>query len=119
MVLYLHLIIRYLYLFLVSVHRKYRQLKLQISITEDHLDAVPLTFRLNRHFIQGILNGSVSDWFFQSQSPAFLKLVPSGRLQKYALWCNGVPRGISRIYNGIVEAAARSGYILDEKEYSE
>ena len=83
---------------------------------EEHYQGAFLYFRLNRHPIEGILKGSMTDWTFYSQSPAFLKQVPSGRLKKYALWYDSVPREISKLYNGILESALKAGYPIDEKE---
>jgi len=45
-----------------------------------------------------------------------LKVVPSGKLSKYALWIDGIPKQINKIYNGIGEAAIKAGYDIAEKE---
>jgi hypothetical protein len=81
-----------------------------------HYEMVPLAFKVNQHVIDGVLNGSAADWTFQSRSPAFLKIVPSGKLSKYALWLNHVPKQINKIYHGITEAALKAGYDIIEKE---
>jgi hypothetical protein len=96
--------------------KRYRQLKFDIDILQHHFEMVFLTFKLNQHEVKGVLNGSSTDWTFQSGSPAFLKIVPSGKLSKYALWFGGVPRQIHKIYNGIGDAAIKAGYNLAEKE---
>jgi hypothetical protein len=96
--------------------RRYRQLKLDIDVLQHHYEMVSLSFKLNQYQVSGILNGSASDWTFQSDSPAFLNIVPSGRLSKYALWLDRVPRQISKIYNGIWEAAIKQGYDIAEPE---
>jgi hypothetical protein len=96
--------------------KRYRQLKLDLDVLQHHYEMVSLSFKLNHHQIKGILNGSATDWTFQSNSPAFLKIIPSGKLHKYALWLDRVPRQISKIYNGIWEAAVRAGYDIAEHE---
>ena len=75
-----------------------------------------LSFRLGRKEVSGILKGSRGDWTFESQSPAFLRQVPSGRLSKYALWLNNVPSHISDIYEGIRNAALNAGYEMDDSD---
>ena len=96
--------------------KKYKQLKLGINPLEDHYHGVVLQFRLNRRPVYGILNGSCNDWYFQSDSPAFLRYFPSGILHKYNLWTDSVPLKISEVYNGILESALKCGYDLADKE---
>lgn len=100
----------------MPARKRYRQLKLDMDLLQDHYEMVPLSFKLGHHQIRGILNGSATDWTFQSDSPAFLRIIPSGRLSKYALWIDHVPRQISKIYNGILESAIKAGYAIAEKE---
>jgi len=100
----------------MPTRKRYRQLRLELDLLDHHYEMVPLSFRLNHHQIKGILNGSASDWTFQSDSPAFIKIVPSGKLHKYALWTEGVPSQISKIYNGIWESAIKAGYDIAEIE---
>ena len=83
---------------------------------EEYYEGICIHFRLNRHPVEGILKGSITNWVFYSQSPAFLKQVPSGRLKKYALWYDTIPKDITKLYNGILEAALKAGYPIDEKE---
>lgn len=96
--------------------RRYKQLKLGIEPYRDQFNTLMLSFRLGKHIVHGVLNGAPYDWYFQSNSSAFLKHIPSGVLYKYALWYNQVPKNISAIYNNIMEAALRAGYDLMEKE---
>jgi hypothetical protein len=96
--------------------KRYRQLKFEIDEPQDHYEAVLLRFSINRDKVKGLLNGSITDWVFQSDSPAFLKVVPSGRLCKYALWYDRIPRQLNMIYKGMWEAASKAGYDLSEKE---
>jgi len=100
----------------MPARKRYKQLKLETDAYQYHYEKLHLSFKLNQHTIEGILNGSASDWTFQSNSPAFLKQIPSGKLSKYALWVDEVPRQISKIYNGIWEAAIKVGYDIAEKE---
>ena len=100
----------------MPARKRYRQLRLDLDVLEHYYEMVPLSFRLNHHQVKGILNGSASDWTFQSESPAFLKIVPSGKLHKYALWTGLVPGQISKIYNGIWESAIKAGYDMAENE---
>lgn len=100
----------------MPVRKRYRQLKFEIDEQQDHYEGVLLRFRLNREEVTGLLNGSITDWVFQSDSPAFLKFVPSGRLCKYALWYDRIPQQVNRIYKGMWEAALKAGYELSEKE---
>lgn len=101
---------------MTQVRKRYRQLRFEIDQLEDHYHMVCLRFKINRQEVSGLLNGSITDWMFESKSDAFLKIVPSGRLCKYALWCDGVPKQINKIYKGVWEAAMKAGYDLLEKE---
>jgi len=96
--------------------KRYRQLKFEINELQSHYEMVFLSFKLNRHEVTGFLNGSSADWTFQSNSPEFLKIIPSGKLFKYALWVGRVPKEITKIYNGIEEAAIKAGFDIMEKE---
>ncbi|HEX2606551.1 MAG TPA: hypothetical protein VHK91_04190 [Flavisolibacter sp.] len=96
--------------------RNHSQLALGISTLQDHFDGVVLHFRLLNKPVSGILKGSSCDWFFESGSPAFTRLIPGGRLSKYMLWNDAVPNSISDIYNGILESAWKEGYDLGERE---
>lgn len=100
----------------IPVRKRYRQLRFEIDDLHFHYEMVFLRFKINRDEVVGILNGSVTDWLFQSDSPAFLKIVPSGKLFKYALWTNGIPKQLDRIYKGLSDAAFKAGYDLTEKE---
>jgi hypothetical protein len=98
--------------------RRYKQLKLHIDSHRDEYNSVWLQFKLGRHGVEGVLNGDCSDWYFESSSHAFLKMVPHGVLHKYALWIDVVPKNISTLYNCIYEAAYKAGYEMTEKEYA-
>jgi hypothetical protein len=100
----------------MRVAKRYKQLKLSVDSLQGHYDRVYLSFRLNSHYIRGILNGNSVDWVFQSDSPAFVKRIPSGVLYKYALWTDDIPKDIGKVYNGILEAALKVGYDLNERE---
>jgi hypothetical protein len=96
--------------------KRYKQLKLGVDSFQYQCPCVVLTFSIKRKPVCGILKGSAVDWMFQSDSPAFLKLIPSGVLNKYALWCDAIPKDIDKVYNGILEAAFKAGYDLCDKE---
>lgn len=100
----------------MTAQRRYRQLKLGVDALRDQYHAVPLSFRIGHHWVHGVLNGSCSDWTFESDSPSFLRQIPSGLLYKYALWYDRIPRNINKIYHGILESALKAGYDLYEKE---
>ena len=100
----------------MTARKRYRQLKIQIDELTYHYEMVILSFKINKYEINGILNGSATDWIFHSDSPAFLKIIPSGRLSKYSLWIDHVPKDISKIYNGVEEAALKAGYDIADKE---
>ena len=100
----------------LRTYRKYRQLKLSMETLREQYDGVLLQFKWNQAEIRGVLNGSVTDWNFRSQSPAFIRLVPSGHLSKYSLWVTRVPKSISKLYNGIADAALKAGYDMNDKE---
>lgn len=99
-----------------GTEKKYRQLKFEIDELQDHYEMVVLRFKLRRHEITGLLNGSVTDWIFESDSAAFLKIIPSGKLCKYAFWGNGLPKQLNEIYKGVLGAALKAGYNLIESE---
>jgi hypothetical protein len=99
--------------------RKYRQLKLGFDGQQEHYVSVPVSFPLGGQIVTGILNGTAADWIFHSSSPVFLRDFPSGRLHKYELWIDRVPKQISRVYNGILASALKAGYDLAEKEEGE
>ena len=96
--------------------KRYKQLKLGVEPYRGEFDSLWLTFKLGNQPVHGVLIGARSDWRFLSSSEIFLKYIPSGVLPKYALWCNGVPKNISSLYNNIFEAAQKAGYDLTEKE---
>jgi hypothetical protein len=100
----------------MPARKRYRQLRLEIDELAYHYEMVRLSFKLNRREVNGILNGSASDWTFESNNPAFLKIIPTGRLSKYAFWLNGVPKQLNKIYKGIWEAAIKAGCDIAEKE---
>ena len=100
----------------MPTRKRYSQLKFDIDSLQYHYEMVFLSFKINQHEVKGVLNGSSTDWTFQSNSPVFLKIVPSGKLSKYALWPGRVPRQINKIYNGIADAAIKAGYDITEKE---
>ena len=94
--------------------KRYKQLKLSIDSDSDHYEAVLLSFRLQNQTVFGILNGTIADWNFRSGSAVFLKYIPSGVLQKYALWVDQIPKKLPEIYDGISTAAAKAGYSMLE-----
>lgn len=96
--------------------KRYKQLKLGVDSFQYQCPCVVLTFFIKRKPVCGILKGNAVDWMFQSDSPVFLKLIPSGVLNKYALWCDTIPKDIDKVYNGILEAAFKAGYDLCEKD---
>ncbi len=96
--------------------RRYKQLKLEVELYQRQFNSLWLTFKLGKHLVAGLLIGDCHDWRFLSNSPVFLRYIPSGVLNKYALWFNGVPKNINAVYNNIIEAAQREGYDLTEKE---
>jgi hypothetical protein len=100
----------------MSPARRYRQLKLEINTLQDQYPDIILYFRINGKEVIGMLKGSVHDWTFYSSSAAFLKVVPGGKLKKYMLWTVRIPKGLSRLYNAIGEAAIKAGYDLEEKD---
>ncbi|MCU7551721.1 hypothetical protein OCK74_21550 [Chitinophagaceae bacterium LB-8] len=97
--------------------KRYKQLKLGVDSFRSHYQSVVLSFTIKRKSVSGILKGNRVDWMFQSDSPAFLKLVPSGILNKYALWWDMVPKDLDKVYNGIFEAAFKAGYDLCEIDF--
>ena len=96
--------------------KRYKQLKLGVDSFRSHYHCIVLSFTIKRKSVSGILKGNPVNWMFESDSPAFLKLVPSGVLNKYALWWDVVPKDLDKVYNGILEAAFKAGYDLCEKE---
>ena len=100
----------------MPVHKKYKQLKFSVDALKDQYHAVYLSFRLHQKPVTGVLNGSANDWTFSSESPSFMRHVPCGALHKYQLWHGHVPKNISAVYNGIIEAAFKAGYELNERE---
>jgi hypothetical protein len=97
--------------------KRYKQLKLGVDSVRYHYSGIFLSFALNRKPVCGILKGNSLDWMFQSDSPAFLKQIPGGVLNKYALWWDHIPKDLDKIYNGILEAAFKAGYNLCEKDF--
>jgi hypothetical protein len=96
--------------------KRHRQLQLDLSSFTWSTSPIVLSFQMNRRPVKGTLYGNCLNWTFESNSPAFLRYIPSGKLDKYALWINAVPPVISELYNKIYEAALKSGYSLQEKE---
>jgi hypothetical protein len=101
----------------MSSSKRYKQLKLGMDSFQYHYNCVILSFTIKRKPVSGILKGNSFDWRFQSDSPAFLKLIPSGVLNKYALWWDAIPKDLDKLYNGILEAAFKAGYDLCEKDF--
>jgi hypothetical protein len=100
----------------MRAYAKSRQLKLEIHFLQQNFNGVELSFRLHNQTVKGHLLGNAQDWMFYSCSPAFLKIVSSGKLQKYNLWLNTIPKGISEVYNGIYESALKAGFDITDKE---
>jgi len=100
----------------MPAYKKYKQLKLAIDSLQDHYNMVSLSFKLHQKPVTGVLNGSALDWSFESESPVFIKYIPSGMLRKYSLWTDKVPKNISQMYNAISDAALKAGFDLSEKE---
>ena len=98
--------------------KKYKQLRFSLEGTRQYYHYLPLRFRLGRHLVEGVLHGDCADWYFLSESGAFLKLVPGGMLRKYMLWIDQVPKNIGIVYNAIADAAALKGYTMLEREES-
>ena len=96
--------------------KRYKQLKLGIETSNDHYEDVVLFFKIQNQPVYGLLNGTLNDWHFQSGSPVFLKYIPKGILNKYALWMDAVPKKLSEIYSGIVTSATKAGYTMLEFE---
>lgn len=101
---------------MMAVYKKYRQLRFNVDVLQDHYEAVHLQFRLYGRQVKGTLQGNFRDWNFTSSSPLFLRFIPGGVLYKYNLWLQPVPGQLSDIYNAIDEAARKAGYDLSEKE---
>lgn len=100
----------------MAVYKKYRQLRFNVDVLQDHYEAVPLQFQLYNRIVKGTLHGDFRDWFFTSSSPVFLRYIPDGVLHKYNLWLHPAPGQLSDIYNAIDEAALKAGCDLSEKE---
>jgi hypothetical protein len=96
--------------------KRYKQLPLPLSSLARNVTPVCLSFRLKRQLVYGVLHGNVDNWTFVSNSSIFLRHIPSGRLDKYALWMDTVPVIITEIYNSIYNAALKAGYSLQEYE---
>ena len=96
--------------------KRLRQLQLDLSSFTWASSPIVLSFQMNKRPIKGVLHGNCINWTFESNSPAFTHYIPSGKLDKYALWINTVPPVISELYNKIYEAALKSGYSLQENE---
>ena len=100
----------------MGARRKYKQLQFCLLTLKDQYHSVLITFRLKGQEVMGILNGNVEDWRFTSESSVFTKHIPGGTLSKYAEWIGSVPKVVGQLYPEIMEAAARAGYDLSEKE---
>jgi hypothetical protein len=96
--------------------KRLRQLQLDLSSFSPSTGPLCLSFQLKNRQVRGVLYGSYLNWSFESSSPVFLKYVPSGKLDKYALWVNTVPSVISELYNKIYDAALKKGCSLQDKE---
>ena len=100
----------------MSPSKRYKQLKLGMDSFRDRYDNIILSFTINSKPVCGVLKGNSVDWMFQSDSPAFVELIPSGILKKYALWWDVIPKNLDKVYNGILEAAFKAGYdLVDQK----
>lgn len=96
--------------------KRYKQLRFSLESTRQHYHYLPLRFRMGRHLIEGVLHGDCGDWFFNSQSPAFTEIIPGGKLRKYMLWIDAVPKNIGLVYNALSEAAVLAGYTMQERD---
>lgn len=96
--------------------KRLRQLQLDLSSFSWASSPIVLSFQIKKQPVKGVLHGNCSNWTFESNSPAFIRYIPSGKLDKYALWINTVPPVISELYNKIYEAALKTGYSLQEIE---
>ncbi|HZI00054.1 MAG TPA: hypothetical protein VEX63_02835, partial [Flavisolibacter sp.] len=97
--------------------KKHRfQLQLGLVPSPRAFTPVTLSFKLGGKPVAGVLHGDASSWTFESSSPVFLLCVPSGRLNKYALWNGSVPLQITELYQQIEIAAGKAGISLQENE---
>ena len=96
--------------------KRLQQLKLDLSSPPWSSGPIVLSFQMSKRPINGVLYGNCLNWTFTSSSPAFLHYIPSGKLDKYALWINTIPPVISELYNKIYAAALKTGYSLEENE---
>jgi hypothetical protein len=85
------------------------------DIRKDAFENLVLTFDMHGKSVSGLLNGNYKAWLFDSDSPAFLKLIPSGRLTRQ-MNAGGVSSAILDLCVSIQRAAEDMGYNLHIKE---
>jgi hypothetical protein len=77
-------------------------------------DNIPLTFILHSGSVTGVLSGQYNQWSFESDSPAFLKLLPSGRLRRSGLNHFHLSTQIAELVRCIHRTAEDLGYAMEE-----
>lgn len=78
-------------------------------------DHVAIGFSIDAEPIEGVLEGDYRYWTFTSESPEFLKFVPTGVLKSSAGWKKPIPKEIHMLYKSIWTAAESKGYSFDGK----
>lgn len=81
----------------------------------DVYNNVAITFITHSGSVTGVLNGTDKQWSFDSDSPAFLKMIPSGKLLKINSNIAELPSGIAELVNHIHRAAEDLGYSMHLK----
>lgn len=76
-------------------------------------DHLPISFSIDSESVDGILDGDYKLWTFRSESPAFLRYIPSGVLKSSAAWKTPIPKEVHMLYKSIWTAAEAKGYTFD------
>lgn len=76
-------------------------------------ESVALTFTLHTGSVTGVLSGNDHQWSFDSDSPPFLKLIPSGRLIKSSFNFTGLPHEIVELLHCIYRTTEDLGYAME------
>jgi hypothetical protein len=77
---------------------------------------ISLSFHYHGREVNGILQGSPRFWTFSSNSEAFLKIIPSGKLYNNARWVEPIRYEALDFYQAICNAGEKMGLQMEKDD---
>ncbi len=83
---------------------------------KDAFENIALSFQYQGRQVSGILHGSPRFWTFSSDSEAFLKIIPSGKLYNNARWVEPIRYEALDFYQAICYAGEEMGLQMEKDD---